>query len=1030
MATAATSTATATATATASFMAAGECRSSNDSHNNNNKHSHNNNYGRMKRGYGDQDITCGRRYELEFYMDLIERSLQVQLLDNSLWIAERCAAEFPSSPKAVYQLALCHYRCGNYKAARHALQQRIYTTLARRGGGGGSSGGHSRASTATTTATGKDMEEGKHINGDSGEEDNTNLEEDSNNMDYLEALCCYEMKDYSRAEECLLRKARAKFKEQQQQHNNGKNGTSTSTFQTSSFASLDIWIFQTLADTTLPSSSSTLSSSSTSSSSELLPKGAVGFCLLGKIFRRSNRKQRAIQFFKASLRLDPFLWTSMEALAELGAYSTNTTATTVLGPTTRPSTTTACTDEHSELDEQDNENHAPEKDEHDHDHHENYDDHALPPFQLSRKSMDSRGGILDGGAASASSTAARLFGVTPTPASPPMTATIHRADGGDHGPLPPFPSTLRRGGGGAAGTTRHATGHTSALMQTPGLTPIAPTSVSRVMGVCPEEPETPSLPMSLVRPSSTAPTTESASFSFLAPRQTHNATTTTAMSQDVQMLNLPQAETPSPMGGMTVPSQPPATTTRNRPTARFQSPVDHHHHDDDGDQDPIDSMDGENDTSNIRTMFSLPSSDLPRRIHNTTTSTEEEDPDDDDEHNNNNGGKEDFEEEEILQSTRAVKTVLQKKRKPNLSSAATVTGVVEDDNVVHGPTATNLSSAASETVLGLIQTAATFYQHVCQYRCKEALQTMRQFSKRQQDTGWVLHQQGRAHLELNEFTASQRCLELMQAKDPCRLHGLELLSTVYWHLKKEVELSHLSQRVLAANRLSPVTWCVVGNCFSLQKDHESALVFFRRSLQIDPNFTYIHTLCGYEYMANEDFDKAIVCFRQALRVNERHYNAWYGLGAIFHRQEKYDLAEYHFERAMQLHPTSSILLCNLGIAQYANGKAYQALDTLAQAFALDPQNPQARFQRASIYAALHRPAEALAELRKVRDSAPREAAVHFAMGKVLKRLGRPQEAISSFLTAMDLDPKDNQIIKSAMDKVGEPDVGEESMSTF
>jgi Flp pilus assembly protein TadD len=74
----------------------------------------------------------------------------------------------------------------------------------------------------------------------------------------------------------------------------------------------------------------------------------------------------------------------------------------------------------------------------------------------------------------------------------------------------------------------------------------------------------------------------------------------------------------------------------------------------------------------------------------------------------------------------------------------------------------------------------------------------------------------------------------------------------------------------------------------------------------------------------EDFDKAISCFRQAMKTDERHYNAWYGLGAIYHRQEKFDLAEVHFERAAAIHPTSSVLKCNLGIAQYANGKAYQA----------------------------------------------------------------------------------------------------------
>jgi len=124
------------------------------------------------------------------------------------------------------------------------------------------------------------------------------------------------------------------------------------------------------------------------------------------------------------------------------------------------------------------------------------------------------------------------------------------------------------------------------------------------------------------------------------------------------------------------------------------------------------------------------------------------------------------------------------------------------------------------------------------------------------------------------------------------------------------------------------------------------------------------------------------------------------------------------------------LRCNLGMAQYANGDTSSALETLAEANRLDPRNPQARFQRATIFTAINRPADALAELERVRDAAPREATVHFAMGKVLKRLGRPQEAMKCFLTAMDLDPKDNQLIKSAMDKLDEPDVDEEHMTVF
>jgi anaphase-promoting complex subunit 3 len=317
-----------------------------------------------------------------------------------------------------------------------------------------------------------------------------------------------------------------------------------------------------------------------------------------------------------------------------------------------------------------------------------------------------------------------------------------------------------------------------------------------------------------------------------------------------------------------------------------------------------------------------------------------------------------------------------------------------------------------------------------QFRCREALQLFDTLPKTQHNTGWVLHQEGRAYFEMADYQNAQRCLEVMQRVEPYRMKGLELLSTVLWQLKKEVDLAHLAQRAVDFDRLSPEAWCVVGNCFSLQKEHETALVFFGRSLQLDPSFTYTHTLSGYEYMANEDFEKAMACFRNGIRSDERHYNAWYGMGAIYHRQEKYDLAEYHFQRAVQINPQSSVLRCNLGMSQYSNGKPMLALQTLSEAFRLDPRNPQARFQRATIYLSLGRSEEALEELEKVRDAAPREATVHFVMGKVLKRLGRPEQAMRCFLTALDLDPKDNQLIKTAMDKLEEPDILDEEVTAF
>ena len=166
-------------------------------------------------------------------------------------------------------------------------------------------------------------------------------------------------------------------------------------------------------------------------------------------------------------------------------------------------------------------------------------------------------------------------------------------------------------------------------------------------------------------------------------------------------------------------------------------------------------------------------------------------------------------------------------------------------------------------------------------------------------------------------------------------------------------------------------------------------------------------------------------YRHAMRLDGRHYNAWYGLGAIYYRQEKYALAEYHFQRALSMNPGSSVLHCYLGMTYHANKRCHDALRHLRLAAAAEPNNPQARFQCANVLISMDRHAEALKELEAVADHAPKEASVHFLMGKVCKKLGKLDDAMMRFTFALDLEPKDNNLIKSAIDRLEEPDVSED-----
>lgn len=334
----------------------------------------------------------------------------------------------------------------------------------------------------------------------------------------------------------------------------------------------------------------------------------------------------------------------------------------------------------------------------------------------------------------------------------------------------------------------------------------------------------------------------------------------------------------------------------------------------------------------------------------------------------------------------------------------------------------NIQKAAADGLMSLLREMGKGYLALCSYSCKEAIGILSQLPSHHYNTGWVLCQIGRAHFELAEYMQAERIFSEVRRIESYRVEGMEIYSTTLWHLQKDVSLSLLSKDLTEMDKNTPEAWCAAGNCFSLQREHDIAIKFFQRAIQVDPNFAYAFTLLGHEFVLTEELDKALACFRNAIRVNSQHYNAWYGLGMIYYKQEKFNLAEIHFQKALNINPQSSVLLCHIGVVQHALKKSESALETLNKAISIDPKNPLCKFHRASILFANEKYKAALQELEELKQIVPKESLVYFLIGKVYKKLGQTHLALMNFSWAMDLDPKGaNNQIKEAIDKRYLPD---------
>jgi anaphase-promoting complex subunit 3 len=263
--------------------------------------------------------------------------------------------------------------------------------------------------------------------------------------------------------------------------------------------------------------------------------------------------------------------------------------------------------------------------------------------------------------------------------------------------------------------------------------------------------------------------------------------------------------------------------------------------------------------------------------------------------------------------------------KPDVMSTTALSGVKELPETPGVVETASYAMAANHTVLvealrqgleslmNLLSAIGFAYCALWAYDCKQALKLFNQLPPHHFNTSWVLRHVARAHFESAQYKKAAKVFHEIRNNDPHLHEDMDVFSSILWHTQEEMELSKLAHDLTDSNKKTPQAWCAVGNCFSLQRDHESAIKFFERACQVDSMFAYAHTLLGHEYLAVDNAAKALACFRNALKANSRHYNAWYGIGMVYYKQEKYKLAEFHFSRSLAINCSNAVLCCHIGI---------------------------------------------------------------------------------------------------------------------
>ena len=333
-------------------------------------------------------------------------------------------------------------------------------------------------------------------------------------------------------------------------------------------------------------------------------------------------------------------------------------------------------------------------------------------------------------------------------------------------------------------------------------------------------------------------------------------------------------------------------------------------------------------------------------------------------------------------------------------------------------TNTNNNSLEFKNVTQLLNIFSEIIKKISNYDCAAALELLlKKIPQSQFKSCFVYTLIGRCYFELAKYKEAENYYNLSLLLDPSYLTGLEYFSSVLWHLKDQFKCCNLAHLCLEQCQFAPETWVVLGNTFSLQKEHETAIKFFNRATQINPAFAYSYTLAGHEYVDNENFTEANNCFKKALAFDERQVNAWWGLGNIQLKEQNYSEAIKLFKKCLSIHNHSAVLHFYLGTAYLQNKDIKNALNNLIIAQNLDQKNPMIQYQVANIYMNQGKNEEALKILKDLEENMPKEAPIYISIGKIYKNKKEYKKALDYFNKAIDLDPKDSNLAKTLIERL-------------
>jgi protein O-GlcNAc transferase len=182
------------------------------------------------------------------------------------------------------------------------------------------------------------------------------------------------------------------------------------------------------------------------------------------------------------------------------------------------------------------------------------------------------------------------------------------------------------------------------------------------------------------------------------------------------------------------------------------------------------------------------------------------------------------------------------------------------------------------------------------------------------------------------------------------------------------------------------------------KEAETLLIATARKFPGDARFPM---LLGRNFKAMDKLTDAIPWYRRALEIKPDYIEAMVSLGVVLWRSREFDEAIDILEKARQIRPDSMEVISNLGNALFEGGRHDDALKVYQEVLALKPNSADAQNNLGRALVALGRKEEAKTHFERALEIAPAHAEALYNMGTLRLGIGDVNGAAQNFARAIE-----------------------------